>query len=321
VKKSFIYILFLVSTISFSQVEKETYDVISKVFLKNYNEVNYEAIFNMFDANMKNVLPLEKTNLFFAGIYERSGKIKEMNFSELKNTANIYKTKFDKGLKSILISLDYNNKKNGLYVKPYNSKNLPIVKRNQTKMILPFNEEWTVGWGGITVKENYHVAYNNQKYAYDLYIKKEGKTYKSDSKKNENYFVFGKQIIAPCNAIVVKVIKGVKDNIPGVLNPKQVTGNTVVLKTNKGEFILFAHFKENSIRVMENQIVKQGNLLGLCGNSGNSSEPHLHLSLQNVADMNIATGGKLFFENIKVNGNLKEDYIPVKNDKIQNIKL
>ena len=108
---------------------------------------------------------------------------------------------------------------------------------------------------------------------------------------------------------------------PGELNPADVSGNTVILKTENDEFILFAHFKENTIRVMENQIVRQGDMLGLCGNSGNSSEPHLHLSLQNVADMNIATGGKLFFENIKVNGNIKEDYIPVKNDKVQNTNL
>ncbi|MGY8910637.1 MAG: M23 family metallopeptidase [Flavobacteriales bacterium] len=183
------------------------------------------------------------------------------------------------------------------------------------------NEEWTVAWGGTKLEDNYHVAYDNQKYAYDLLIEKDGKTFEGDSKLNESYYVFGKKIIAPCNGTVVKVIRDVKDNIPGELNPADVSGNTVILKTENDEFILFAHFKENTIRVMENQIVRQGDMLGLCGNSGNSSEPHLHLSLQNVADMNIATGGKLFFENIKVNGNIKEDYIPVKNDKVQNTNL
>ena len=58
-------------------------------------------------------------------------------------------------------------------------------------------------------------------------------------------------------------------------------------------FLFFAHFKQNSIRVKQGQIIKQGELLGLCGNSGNSSEPHLHFHIQNVENMNIATGVKM----------------------------
>ncbi len=149
---------------------------------------------------------------------------------------------------------------------------------------------------------------------------KDGKSFKTDGKSNNDYYVFGKNIISPCDAKVVKVITGVKDNIPGQLNPKQLTGNTIVLKTVNNEFIMLAHFKEKSILVKEGQQVKVGQLLGQCGNSGNSSEAHLHLSLQNVKELNAAAGGKLFFEKIKVNGEIKTDYLPVKNDKIQNIK-
>lgn len=61
--------------------------------------------------------------------------------------------------------------------------------------------------------------------------------------------------------------------------------------------------------------------LGQCGNSGNTTEARLHLSLQNTIEMSGATGGKLFFDKILVNGEIKEDYLPVKNDNIQNIKL
>ena len=318
-KKSILYILIFVSTFLFSQQNEENYSKVSNEFMKNFNEAKYEAIFNMFDANMQNALPKEKAIAFFTNNVAPAGTILKMEFLELKQTAYVYKTTFEQTVFDILISLDGSNKINGFFIKPHIPKNLPVLERNITKMILPFNEQWNVCWGGTSVENNYHVAYQNQKYAYDLFIKKDGMTFKGDSKKNENYYVFGKKIIAPCNATVVKVIKGVKDNIPGKLNPAQVTGNTIVLKTKENEYILLAHFKENSIRVIENQIVKQGDLLGLCGNSGNSSEAHLHISLQNVEDMNIATGGKLFFDNIKVNGKIKKDYIPIKNDKIQNI--
>lgn len=65
-------------------------------------------------------------------------------------------------------------------------------------------------------------------------------------------------------------------------------------------------------------MVKQGDLLGLCGNSGNSTEPHIHFHIQNVENMNIATGAKSYFENILVNGEMKKDYSPVKMEKVIN---
>lgn len=319
--KKIISVLFLLSfTLTFSQVEKENYNDIASKFKTFYNSGNYEAIFNMFDASMKTALPLEKALQFFQqNINASSGKIVSMAFYKTKQNAHIYKTTFEKVIFDVLISLDTDNAINGLLITPHKPENLPVLKRNITKMILPFNEEWFVFWGGKSVEQNYHVAYENQKGAFDLVIVKNGKSYLGDSKLNESYFVFGKEIIAPCNAKVIKVIKGVNDNIPGELNPKQLTGNTVVLETANKEYILFAHFKEKSIVVKEGQEVKQGDLLGLCGNSGNSSEPHLHLSLKNVADMNIATGVQLFFEKIKVNGDVKKDYLPVKGEKIKNI--
>ena len=319
--KRIVYILFLSTLISFSQTEKDNYNVVAKEFMKNYNNSNFNAIFTMFDSNMQTALPQTKTTEFLKTLKEKRGNIKEMMFNELKRTAHVYKTTFKEGVRNILFSLDSNNKINGLYISAYIPKNLPKLKRNSTEMILPFNEEWTVFWGGTNVYENYHVAYNNQKYAYDLVITKNGSSFKNDRSKNENFYVFGKEIIAPSKATVVKVITGVSDNIPGILNPKDVTGNTVILETENKEFILFAHFKEKSIKVKEGQKVNQGDILGLCGNSGNSSEPHLHLSLQNVKDMEIATGAKLLFNKIKVNGKIKTNYLPVKNDKIQNLKL
>jgi murein DD-endopeptidase MepM/ murein hydrolase activator NlpD len=94
----------------------------------------------------------------------------------------------------------------------------------------------------------------------------------------------------------------------------------VVIKTTKGEYVFFAHFKQHSIVVKQGQQVKTGELLGLCGNSGNSSEPHLHFHLQNVEDMILATGVKCFFDQLKVNGVLRSDYSPVKGDKIESVR-
>ena len=184
---------------------------------------------------------------------------------------------------------------------------------------MPFKGEWTVFWGGDTKELNYHVEYEAQKGAFDIIITDEnGKSHNNNGERNEDYYAFGKELIAPCEAEVVLVVDGIKDNKPGEFNPIYIPGNTVILKTKNGEYLFFAHFQQNSIVVKQGQKVKKGELLGLCGNSGNSSEPHLHFHLQNVEDMNKATGAKSYFEEIYVNGRLKKDYSPIKNEKIKN---
>jgi murein DD-endopeptidase MepM/ murein hydrolase activator NlpD len=185
-------------------------------------------------------------------------------------------------------------------------------------MILPFEEEWFVYWGGTTEAQNYHVMEMSQQYAYDLLMVKDGSSYDGNPEDNESYYAFGKDIIAPCNARVVRVIDGVPDNIPGEMNKQDLTGNTLVLQTDLGEYILFAHLQQGSIVVEEGQEVVQGELMAKCGNSGNSTEPHLHLSLQNTLEMDDAIGGKLFFERLLVNGQVRMDYLPVKEDFIRN---
>jgi hypothetical protein len=66
------------------------------------------------------------------------------------------------------------------------------------------------------------------------------------------------------------------------MNRMFVPGNLVVIKHADGEYSLFAHFKQNSIRVKIGDKVAKGQLIGLCGNSGNSSEAHLHFQVQNT---------------------------------------
>tara|TARA_B100000073_G_C23657867_1_gene543253 strand:+ start:84 stop:1046 length:963 start_codon:yes stop_codon:yes gene_type:complete len=312
--------LLLFFSVGFCQTEKETLKNISAEFEKNYNSEEYQEIFEMFSDEMKSALPIEQTTDFFNGLNNQAGKITSREFIQYENgTYASYKTTFERGVFALNISLDKNSKINGLFVKPFKEDNLPKLERNQTKLILPFKGEWTVFWGGGTKELNYHIENEAQKGAFDIVITDEnGKSYKNNGEKNEDYYAFAKELIAPCDAEVVLVVDGINDNKPGELNPIYIPGNTVILKTNNGEYLFFAHFKQNSIVVKQGQKVKKGEILGLCGNSGNSSEPHLHFHLQNVEDINKATGAKSYFEEIYVNGRLKKDYSPIKNEKIKN---
>lgn len=305
--------------ISFGQTEKETAKKVSAEFEKYYNSNEYQKIFDLFSPEMKSALPIEQTTDFLKGLKTQAGKIQKREFAKYEQTYASYKTTFERTVFAVNISLDNNGKINGLFVKPFKEDNLPKLERNETNLILPFNGEWTVFWGGDTKELNYHIESEAQKNAFDIVITdKNGRTFKTDGKTNEDYYAFGKELIAPCDAEVVLVVDGVKDNIPGELNPIYVPGNTVILKTANNEYLFFAHFKQNSIVVKQGQKVKQGELLGLCGNSGNSSEAHLHYHIQNVEDMNKATGAKCYFDEIVVNGELKNDYSPIKGEKIKN---
>jgi hypothetical protein len=319
-----IYILstltILLVNIAVAQQETTISKTVATEFQKKYNTNDYEGVFIMFTKEMKNFMPHDKTLAFLSALKTQAGSIKKRVFIKYPQ-ANValYKTTFERAVVALFISVDANSKINGLMVKPYVNENQPVLKRNISKLILPFKDEWTVFWGGDTKEQNYHVAYKSQKNAFDMIITDSaGKSHKTDGKNNEDYYAFGKELLAPANGEIVLVVDGIKDNKPGVLNPSYIPGNTVIIKTSNNEYLFFAHFKQHSIQVKQGEIVQQGDVLGLCGNSGNSSEPHLHFHIQNVENMNIATGAKAYFEEILVNGILIKEYSPIKSEKVKN---
>lgn len=303
----------------FGQTEQPVNKSVTATFELFYNHNDYDSIFAMFSPEMSAALPIDKTREFLSGLKSQCGQILNRKFSGYEQTYAAYRTKFEKVELMVNISVDNNAKINGLFIKPIQDENLPVLTRNITRLRLPFNCEWTVTWGGDTKELNYHVESKAQKNAFDFVIHNDKEiSFKTDGQTNEDYYAFGQTILAPCDAEVVAAVDGIKDNIPGKFNPIYIPGNTVILKTSNNEFLFFAHFKQHSIRVKEGQKIRQGEVLGLCGNSGNSSEPHLHFHIQNVEDMNVATGAKCYFDAIMVNGQVKTDYSPIQKEKISN---
>jgi murein DD-endopeptidase MepM/ murein hydrolase activator NlpD len=162
--------------------------------------------------------------------------------------------------------------------------------KTKAPLHLPFKGTWTVVWGGRTLEQNYHAMTGDQRFAYDLLVTKNGKSHSGDGKRNDQYFAYGQPLYAPAAGTVVTAVDGVRDNEPGELNPDQAAGNYVVIDHGQGEFSLVAHMRPGSEKVKVGQKVKAGQLLGLCGNSGNSSEAHLHYHLQNGPRFGAAEG-------------------------------
>nr|WP_255496149.1 M23 family metallopeptidase [Mucilaginibacter sp. FT3.2] len=108
----------------------------------------------------------------------------------------------------------------------------------------------------------------------------EQKTYQYPGTQPENFYCFNKPVLACGDGVVELVVNHLEDNPIGKENLKENWGNTVVIKHAIGLYSKVSHLKKNSAKVKPGDIVKQGDLLALCGNSGRSPEPHLHFQLQ-----------------------------------------
>jgi hypothetical protein len=162
---------------------------------------------------------------------------------------------------------------------------------------LPSDLPLRVAWGGNSIKTNYHAAAPDQRWAYDLVIE----PYFSGSSKLEDYGCFGTSVVAPIGGKIVSAHDGEPDEIPGIVsnNFEAPTGNHVVILMETNTYLVIAHLKNGSVLVESGDTVEEGQEIGLCGNSGNTSEPHIHIHHQRqdpaVFPINFAEGLPLYF--------------------------
>ena len=192
--------------------------------------------------------------------------------------------------------------------------------RSETEFRLPFDGIWLVGAGGPTELQGHHLAAPAQRHASDIFIWKQGATHRGDGSRNEDYWAWGEPVLAPADGTIVAFLDGLEDNTPGVLKPEpHPGGNHVVLKTAAGEFLHISHLQQGSIQVKEGEQVPAGAVLALTGNSGNSSEPHIHIHLQDEQDFfsPTASGLPLSFTSYRANGEPVSEGSPVQGQLIQ----
>lgn len=153
----------------------------------------------------------------------------------------------------------------------------------------------------------------NQLYAYDF------RTQNTDHLiKLADFPIFGKEVLAPSDGIITQVIDGSIDVQIGERDRNVGVGNAVVINHQNGEFSLICHFKHNSIKVRGGDKVRQGQVIGLCGNTGNTFQPHIHFNLQDSPLMHKAKALPAQFRNINVNEKEKTNYEPIRGDLVSN---
>ncbi|HXH70988.1 MAG TPA: peptidoglycan DD-metalloendopeptidase family protein [Pyrinomonadaceae bacterium] len=314
----------LFSMTVFAQSNQEKVRQTAEMFVTAYNGKDSARIEREFNAEMSAAITSDKLKEFLDGTQLQLGKIVKLgtpNF--VAPTVAAFPVEFERGKLELLIALDAQGKIAELRIAPPQLPKPKNTSRNQTKLALPFRGEWFVVWGGDTREQNQHQDALNQRFAFDiLKVGADGKSHKGDGKRNEDYYAFGQEIIAPADGVATYVVDGVQDNVPGEMNRMFVPGNLLIVKHAEGEYSLFAHFKQNSIRIKVGDKVTKGRIIGLCGNSGNSNEAHLHYQFQNTPFFADEASMKVFFEKLNVRregkAESKTDYSPVKGNFVSN---
>ncbi|WP_299494027.1 urea transporter [uncultured Shewanella sp.] len=153
-------------------------------------------------------------------------------------------------------------------------------------LALPFSGAWSV-WQGFDGQWTHQGFW---RYAYDFVITDdENNTYKNQGSRLDDYYAFGQVVLSPVRGRVIKVVSHLMDNPIGAVDTINNWGNLIIIHDERGYFVEMSHFAKESITVYEGQWVEPGAHLGLCGNSGYSPQPHIHLQVQASAFMGSET--------------------------------
>lgn len=147
------------------------------------------------------------------------------------------------------------------------------------ELAFPFGTgTYYVGQGGSATSINYHHSDQSQRFALDIVaLNAFGARANGLMPKDlADYAIYGREVKSPCTGVAIATHGGIDDNPISETNTGEPAGNYVILACGTAR-ILLAHLKKGSISVAGGSIVNEGETLGRVGNSGNSSEPHLHM--------------------------------------------
>jgi Peptidase family M23 len=96
--------------------------------------------------------------------------------------------------------------------------------------------------------------------------------------KLEDYRIFGMTVYSPCSGAVTAIVNELPDEPPGHMDRRNPAGNHIVIRQNGTDiYVGLAHLLSGSILVQVGDAIQLGQQLARVGNSGNTSEPHLHI--------------------------------------------
>lgn len=213
----------------------------------------------------------------------------------------------------------YNSPEKNLYIFLNNSERFRFKQFSQIK--LPFFGTWDVAQG----HNGTHTHKDQWRHAWDFVIlNKEGKQFRNEGDYPEDYFCFGKPVIAPEEGVVEKVVNNIDDNIIGQVNLEHNWGNTIIIKHDDEVYTKLSHLKKESVKVEEGEKVRYGQVIAQCGNSGRSPYPHLHFQVQEFPYIGSVTKDYPISSYVLHHGNTFSFHThekPLEHDKVSNIEV
>jgi urea transporter len=118
------------------------------------------------------------------------------------------------------------------------------------------------------------------RHALDFVRTEEGRSFRGDGERLTDFHAFDLPVVSPAWGTVLSCRSDLPDNTPGEVNLADNWGNHVLLQLPAGPSVLLAHLRQGSVSVAPGQWLAPGAPVGRCGNSGRSTQPHLHLHVQ-----------------------------------------
>lgn len=166
----------------------------------------------------------------------------------------------------------------------------------------PFAGTWTAHNANLG-PDSGHYGNPNQRFAVDWVMRgSDGKTFRGEHKQNADYLCYGQPALAVAPGMVVMVIDGVPENVPGKMDGYNIGGNQIAIDLGQGEYAYYAHIQPGTFKVKVGDKVVAGQPLGLVGNSGNSSEPHLHFQVSTAPQPYLAESLPVEYRDVLLDG-------------------
>jgi murein DD-endopeptidase MepM/ murein hydrolase activator NlpD len=155
------------------------------------------------------------------------------------------------------------------------------------------------------------VFWQSETFAIDFVaVDPKGIGHTGDGSKVDQYFYYGADILAAKGGKVIEVVTDMPDQIPNT-DPAGITldtaaGNHVIIEMGKDRYALYAHLKPHSATVQVGDIVVDGQKLGLLGNTGSTTGPHLHFQVMDRPSPLKANGVPFVFDSFLLSGTVTD---------------
>ncbi len=159
--------------------------------------------------------------------------------------------------------------------------NKTSIEENKSKLFFPISLPFFGEWSIMQAHDGEYTHKDEWQHAWDFIIlDKNKKQFKNDGDIVEDYYCYGKTLLAPAAGIISDIFDGIDDNKIGEINTIKNWGNSIVIKHTELLYTQISHIKSGSFKVKKGDFVKKGDVLALVGNSGHSAYPHLHFQIQ-----------------------------------------